>query len=249
MTLQSETASCQASEVRMLPLGRSDSHAGGAAFVSRLEFRAMRDAAPEVVLEAIQPMTETAQTELRLKEEIAALESRLQSQAQQMLSQIETARLEASTEARGHWEKELEESIAAERERVVRIAEQFSRERAGYFAGVEAEVVKLALAIAARVLHREVHLDPLLLAAAVRVALENIEKGSTTILRVPPSSGEPWREVVAAESCSVQVVEDERLSTGECVLDTNVGRVELGVSAQLVEIERGFFDLLQQRPV
>ena len=32
-----------------------------------------------------------------------------------------------------------------------------------YFAGVEAEVVKLALAIAARVLHREAKLDPLLL--------------------------------------------------------------------------------------
>jgi flagellar assembly protein FliH len=32
------------------------------------------------------------------------------------------------------------------------------------------------------------------------------------------------------------------------VLDTNVGRVELGVSAQLEEIERGFFDLMQQRP-
>jgi len=27
-----------------------------------------------------------------------------------------------------------------------------------------------------------------------------------------------------------------------------VGKVELGVSAQLSEIERGFFDLLQKRP-
>ena len=47
---------------------------------------------------------------------------------------------------------------------------------------------------------------------------------------------------------SLQVVRDERLAAGECVLDTNVGRVELGVSAQLEEIERGFFDLMQQRP-
>jgi flagellar assembly protein FliH len=34
----------------------------------------------------------------------------------------------------------------------------------------------------------------------------------------------------------------------ECVLETSVGRVELGVKAQLIEIERGFFDLLGQRP-
>ena len=32
------------------------------------------------------------------------------------------------------------------------------------------------------------------------------------------------------------------------MLDTNVGKVELGVSAQLEEIEHGFFDLMQQRP-
>jgi flagellar assembly protein FliH len=44
------------------------------------------------------------------------------------------------------------------------------------------------------------------------------------------------------------VVGDERLAAGECVLETNVGKVELGVSVQLEEIERGFFDLMEQRP-
>ena len=43
---------------------------------------------------------------------------------------------------------------------VLKIGEEFRRERSRYFAGVEAEVVKLALAIAARVLHREAKLDP-----------------------------------------------------------------------------------------
>ena len=38
------------------------------------------------------------------------------------------------------------------------------------------------------------------------------------------------------------------MKAGECVLETSVGKVELGVSAQLEEIEKGFFDLLQQRP-
>jgi flagellar assembly protein FliH len=144
----------------------------------------------------------------------------------------------------------LEEKIAEEREGVLRTCEQFGRERARYFAGVEAEVVKLALAIAARVLHREAKLDPLLLSAAVRVALEKVAEDSATVLRVPAGEMELWRGVFSAQAsqCSVQVVGDERLDGGECVLDTNVGRVELGVSAQLSEIEGGFFDLLQQRP-
>jgi flagellar assembly protein FliH len=45
------------------------------------------------------------------------------------------------------------------------------------------------------------------------------------------------------------VVGDARTEVGECVLETSVGRVELGVSAQLEEIETGFYDLLQQRPL
>ena len=145
--------------------------------------------------------------------------------------------------------QELEDSIVEEREAVLKACEEFVRERARYFAGVEAEVVKLALAIAARVLHREAKLDPLLLAGVVRVALEKVAEDSATVLRVPVSAIEMWREVFAASpESSLQVVADERLDAGECVLDTNVGRVELGVSAQLEEIERGFFDLMQQRP-
>jgi flagellar assembly protein FliH len=109
--------------------------------------------------------------------------------------------------------------------------------------------VKLALAIAARVLHREVKLDPLLLMGVVRVALEKVAEDSATVLRVPEDAAETWREVFAASpESSLQIVGDERLAAGECVLETNVGRVELGVSTQLEEIERGFFDLIQQRP-
>jgi flagellar assembly protein FliH len=89
----------------------------------------------------------------------------------------------------------------------------------------------------------------MLLTGVVRVALEKVAEDSTTILRVPADEIEAWKEVfVGGQESSVQVLGDERLSAGECALDTNVGRVELGVSAQLEEIERGFFDLMQQRP-
>jgi flagellar assembly protein FliH len=69
------------------------------------------------------------------------------------------------------------------------------------------------------------------------------------VLRVPAGEVDRWQEVFAAnQESALKLVGDERLGAGECVLETNVGRVELGVSAQLEEIERGFFDLLQQRP-
>jgi len=215
---------------------------GGEREVSRLEFFPLGQ--PEIA-----PEVEADGAEVLLKEEVAALDGRLRSQAEQISADMEMARNEARAEARFAWEQELEDRIVEERAAVSKTCEEFVRERARYFARVEAEVVKLALAIAARVLHREAKLDPLLLTGVVRVALEKVAEDSATVLRVPVDATEMWKEVfVASPESSLQVVGDERLAAGECVLDTNVGRVELGVSAQLDEIERGFFDLMQQRP-
>jgi flagellar assembly protein FliH len=177
---------------------------------------------------------------------VASVDVRLEEQALVMQTRMEAARRESRAEAREEWREELEERVAEERVRVDRVCEEFVRERRQYFSHVEAEVVRLALAIAARVLHREAELDPLLLTGVVRVALEKVAEDSATVLRVPTAEVEIWREVTSSDSTNV--VGDERMKAGECVLETSVGKVELGVSAQLEEIEKGFFDLLRQRP-
>ncbi len=216
--------------------------------VSRLEFYPVDRSSAESS-QGMDAGLDPTETEALLRREVVALEEQLKSQAQEVAAQVETSEWKARAASRGEWEEELEERVAIERSRVIRACEAFGKERARYFFGVEAEVVKLALAIAARVLHREITLDPLLLTAAVRIALEKVADNSTTILRVPTAEVERWREVfVAGTETALQLVGDEALEVGECVLETNVGRVELGVSAQLEEIEKGFFDLLQQRP-
>src|SRR5579871_2772995 len=199
--------------------------------VSRLEFLSFDPGDAETVVEVVES-SEATGIEGALREDVDAAEA---------------ARREAKAEARIEWKDELEERVLEERARVVRVCDEFERERAKYFASVEAEVVKLALAIAARVLHRETKMDPLLLTAAVRVALGKVAEDSSTVLRVPAFDVEMWRGVFGSND-AVQVVGDERMVAGECVLETNVGKVELGVGAQLEEIEKGFFDLLEQRP-
>lgn len=183
----------------------------------------------------------------RLREEIAALQAKLAAQAEAVSAQLEDAAREAVEGARQEWERTAELRIEDERARIARVCDAFREERARYFSDVEAEVVKLALAIAARVLHREAKLDPLLLTAAVRVALEKVAEQSDVVLHVPAENAPAWREALG-EPLGVQLVGDDALQVGECRLETRVGRVDLGVSAQLAEIERGFFDLLQKRP-
>lgn len=241
MILPSESAGVKAGR-QGAPIGTSRLVSEDLRRVSRLEFHPLEG--PEVVEEV-----ETDAVETLLKEEVSQLDGRLRSQAEQISARLERARSEAQIEARQEWEKDLEERIAAERSAVLNCCDEFRKERARYFAGVEGEVVKLALAIAARILHREATLDPLLLAGVVRVALGKLAEDSAVVLRVPVNTIEDWQGVFAPGSEPVlQIIGDERLVEGECVLDTNVGRVELGVGAQLAEIERGFFDLMQQRP-
>ena len=121
----------------------------------------------------------------------------------------------------------------------------FERERDRYLAAVEGEVVKLALAIAARILRREAQMDPLLLTGAVRVALGQLSASTAVRLRVPAVDASLWQEAIAHLpnlALRPEVVAAESLHPGECVLETSLGSVDLGLRAQLAEIERGFFD-------
>ena len=126
----------------------------------------------------------------------------------------------------------------------------FASARDGYLAQVEQEVVRLALSIATRILHREAQMDALLLSGAVRVALGQLSDTTEVRLRIPASQHQLWSEMIHLMPnlpLRPQLIADDALQAGECTLETHLGSVDLGVKAQLAEIERGFFDLLEHR--
>jgi len=125
------------------------------------------------------------------------------------------------------------------------LLESFTQARDRYFNTVEHEVVKLALAVAARILRREAQMDPLLLTGAVRVALGQLSQSTQVRLRVPSAEFDLWGEAIAhVPNLAVKptVIAGEGMRLGDCVIETELGSVDLGIRAQLGEIERGFFD-------
>ncbi|MHB1021417.1 MAG: FliH/SctL family protein [Acidobacteriaceae bacterium] len=186
-----------------------------------------------------------------LYEQIAALESRLTDEAERNREMVEQARHEGYAEG-GRVQEELMAQRIEEMQRQARLlVERFEVEKEQYFRRVEREVVRLSLAIAARVLHREAQMDPLLLAGAVRVAIEKLADTSGTVMRTALSEVSAWQEMfrsMGEARILPEVIGDPALQPGECVLETRLGTVELGVRAQLEEIEKGFFDLLDQKP-
>lgn len=137
-------------------------------------------------------------------------------------------------------------------QQIAETLENFARERDKFLQAIEHEVVELALAIAARILRREAQMDPLLLTGAVRVALGQLSETTQVRLLVPAEELEMWIEAMALLpnlALRPTVVAGEGMRLGDCAIETELGTVDLGIRAQLSEIERGFFDRAGARSI
>jgi flagellar assembly protein FliH len=182
---------------------------------------------------------------------VRELEAQLETSDRRFAQRLENATRDALERGRGLAGAEqagLREQCVAQLKNAV---EDFRSHRDEYFARVEHEVVRLALAIAERILHREAQLDPLLLSGAVRVALGQLAEGTEVRLRVPAAQKEMWSEMVRLMPglpLRPEVRADDRLREGEAALEAALGAVDLGVKAQLTEIESTFFDVHEPVP-
>jgi flagellar assembly protein FliH len=90
----------------------------------------------------------------------------------------------------------------------------------------------------------------MMVAALVRVAVEQLHDGSSVSVRVAPDKAAKWRESLANPSngSTIAIVEDPSLAADDCILETDLGSANFSIDAQLKEVEKGFFDLLAQRP-
>lgn len=169
------------------------------------------------------------------------------------ISEQELSRLLAEARAEGIKEGErrsqagFAEGLARERKQIADAVAAFREQQSEYYATVEVELVHFALAIAAKILHREAQVDRMVVAGLVKVMLEKLQKGSHLSVRVHPAEAGSWRNYFH-DNADLKVVEDASLEARDCVLETELGTTNMGLDAQLKEIERGFADLLAQRP-
>lgn len=163
----------------------------------------------------------------------------------------EKGRRDGQREAEAQYAERIVEVKAFERARMAQVIADFKQSNAEYFNKVELQLVSLSMAIAGKILHREAQVDPLLLAALVRVATDNLKQGSSVQVNIRPEDVPAWRKYFddpGNSHVTVELVADATLGPGDCVVHSEVGTAALGIDAQMKEIERGLFDLLSQRP-
>ena len=145
---------------------------------------------------------------------------------------------------------DFEKATAEIRNQICTALQTFSKDRADYFGRIEAEVVRLSLSIARKILHRESQVDPLVLTGVVHVALQKLNSDTRVRLCTHPDEVRFWSDYFKQSkenSSQVDIVGDPSLSAGQCTLETEFGTTQISLETQLKEIEQGFFDLLEQR--
>ena len=113
----------------------------------------------------------------------------------------------------------------------------------------EADMLRLALAIARRVLRREMAVDPDALRGLVLAALEKLQGQEISRVKVHPSHAALVSGLLArtARASAVEVVADASREPGAVIFETERGNLDASVDTQLREIERGLADCLRRR--
>lgn len=130
-----------------------------------------------------------------------------------------------------------------------RSAAEISQLRARLRKQAEGDSVKLALAIARRVIRRELAVDPEAVRGLVLAALEKLQAQEIYRLRANPVHAAALAKILAeaAGHAKIEVAADGSLPPGGIVFETNHGNLDASIDSQLQEIERGLADCLRQR--
>jgi len=166
-------------------------------------------------------------------------------------SVIET---ESAAYARGRREAEAEAqqrfSAAMQNtaERLAQSVKQLADVRPRLCKEAEVDLLRLALAIAQRILHRELNVDPTALQALVKVSLDRLGRQENIRVRTHPSLADLVRAMLSKlSSRPIDVAADSSLEPGGLVFDTTREQLDASIHSQLDEIERGLVDHLESR--
>jgi flagellar assembly protein FliH len=113
----------------------------------------------------------------------------------------------------------------------------------------EVELLKLSLAIARRILHREISIDAEALHGLVHAAMQKLQNREISRVRVNPAGADAVRTALEriGAAPAIEISPDPSLKSGDIIFETQFGELDASIDSQLAEIQRGFADRLSLR--
>ncbi len=192
------------------------------------------------------PLPENAAAALH---EAPGLRARINELEQQIPQLVQQARLAGMKEGEAAAAEKAARQVEAIAARGAQAIEELVGERRRMRRRLEEDLVHLAVAVARRVLHRELSVDPEALGGIVRAVLDRMDAREVHRIRLHPADV-PFVEKHISEwqtPVQLRIEKDPSLERGAIVLDTARGSVDASVETQLREIDRGFTDLVRRQ--
>lgn len=166
---------------------------------------------------------------------------------ERLVREYERGRLQGHAEAAaaaGDRERAIQD---AARERVAALMENLTRETGRLLGDLEKEAYRFAVAVAERIVKREIALDESVVMRQMREAVHRIVGVETITVRVHPADEaivRSHRAALLSSSDSVREIlieGDETIERGGCILESASGNVDARIGSQLRQIESALF--------
>lgn len=144
-------------------------------------------------------------------------------------------------------ETRLAESRRDADERIAGLMEGLATQMRTFAASIERDAFQFALAVAARIVKKEVQLDPETVARQIRDAMHRVVGAETIRLRVHPDDEDVIHANRSALFGSLDTIRDiaietdESIDRGGCIIESPSGNVDARIATQLRQIEAALF--------
>jgi flagellar assembly protein FliH len=131
--------------------------------------------------------------------------------------------------------------------RLISLAEEQGRQA---LLSAERDMVELALAVASKVLVKEIEENPVVVLPIIRAALDKVRDHEQVTLRVHPADYELALaarlelSAMMAKENALAVVADAALKNGDCVMETPYGTVDARIDTQLELVKTALRELM-----
>jgi|SRR5581483_3739348 len=161
---------------------------------------------------------------------------------------IDQARREAYAEGLAAGRQQAEEQFRPAVQGLTETLDGLARLRESIREETLQDLVHLATSIAARVIHREVAVDPDALAGLIQAAFSKLQSREINRVRMHPTLERLVAKLLeqAGTPKNLVLTPDPNLKPAEVFFETSQGILDASVETQLREIERGLIDKLER---
>jgi len=144
---------------------------------------------------------------------------------------------------------EMQQAIQSAMDRAQNILDVATREAQESIVGAERQVVEIALAVARKILAREIEENPMVVLPIVRAALEKVRDQDQIIIRVNPDDYElvlqarrDLQMIVGREQV-LSISSDQTIEHGSCMIESSNGTVDARLNTQFDILRKALQDV------